>query len=83
MIRFIPLIFLVALSLVLAACAAEVTTATGRTVIVRSGFPDMGIEKALRLAQGECEKLGLAARVQSVTSPTTDRYIFECVRLGS
>lgn len=43
----------------------------------------MGVEKALVLAQAECERQGLSARVQSVTSPITDRYIFECVRLGS
>ena len=64
-------------------CAAEVTSAAGRTVIVRAGFPDMGIEKALALAEAECNKQGLSARVQAVTSPMTDRYIFECVRLGN
>lgn len=66
----------------LAGCAAEVTSAAGRTVIVRAGVPDIGVEKALGLAENECAKRGLSARVQSVTSPTTDRYIFECVRAG-
>jgi hypothetical protein len=83
MTRFVPLMLLVAVSVLITACAAQVTTAGGRTVIVRSGFPDMGLENALVLAQMECEKVGLAARVQSVTSATTDRYIFECLRLGS
>jgi len=64
-------------------CATQVTSASGRTVVVRAGFPDMGVEKALNLAEAECNKQGLSARVQSVTSPTTDRYIFECVKLGN
>jgi hypothetical protein len=71
------IIFLI---LTLSGCATEITTATDRTVIVRAGFPDMGVEKALGLADAECAKRGLSARVQQVTSPTTDRYIFECVK---
>lgn len=63
-----------------AGCATQVTSATDRTVIVRAGFPDMGVEKALLAADAECQKRGLSARVQQVTSPTTDRYIFECMR---
>jgi len=66
----------------LTGCAAEVTSSSGRTVVVRAGVPDMGVEKALALAEAECAKRGLSARVQSLTSPITDRYIFECVRLG-
>jgi hypothetical protein len=49
-------------------------------VVVRAGFPDMGIEKALLLADQECMKKGLSARTQQVTSPSSDRYIFECVK---
>lgn len=67
------------LPIALAGCAAEVTSSLGRTVIVRAGFPDMGVDKALMLAEADCNKKGLSARVQAVTSPTTDRYIFECV----
>ena len=71
------------LSIATVGCATQVTSASGRTVIVRAGFPDMGVEKALALAEVECNKQGLYARVQGVTSPTTDRYIFECVLLGN
>ncbi len=67
----------------LAACAAQVTSSGGRTVVVRAAVPDMGVENALVLAEAECAKLGLSARVQAVTTPQTDRYIFECVRLGN
>lgn len=61
-------------------CATEVTSSTGRTVIVRAGFPDIGPEKALGLANVECAKQGLLARIQVLTSPMSDRYVFECVR---
>jgi hypothetical protein len=39
----------------------------------------MGVEKALVLAEAECAKKGLSARIQAITNPNTDRYIFECV----
>ena len=72
----------VLLAVALVGCAAEVTSSAGRTVIVRAGVPDMGIERALILAEAECAKQGLSARVQAVTTPSTDRYIFECVKAG-
>ncbi len=72
--------FLYLVIFLLSGCATTVTSVTDRTVIVRAGFPDMGVEKALTLADSECQKRGLSARVQQVTSPTTDRYIFECVK---
>ncbi|MEI6514037.1 MAG: hypothetical protein WCO51_12315 [bacterium] len=64
----------------IAGCAAQVTSSTPSTVDVRAGVPDMGIEKALELAEAECTKRGLSVRVHSVTSPNTDRYIFDCVK---
>jgi hypothetical protein len=73
-------ILLLAAVFVLTACATQVTAVTDRTVVVRAGFPDMGIEKALLLADQECMKKGLSARTQQVTSPSSDRYIFECVK---
>ena len=63
----------------LAGCAAKVTASNGRTVIVRAAVPDMGVEKALMLADAECAKQNLAASVQSVSNPNSDRYIFMCV----
>lgn len=69
-----------AVAAALAGCATEITSSHGRTVIVRAGFPDMGPEKATGLAEAECAKRGLSARVQALTSPTNKRYVFECVR---
>jgi uncharacterized lipoprotein YajG len=66
-------------SMLLTACAAKVTAATDRMVIVRAAVPDMGVEKALVIADAECAKRGRAAVVQSVTNPNTDKYIFSCV----
>lgn len=71
----------IVLMLSLTSCATKVTMATGRTVVVQAGFPDMGVEKALALADAECTKRDMSARVQQVTSQTTDKYIFECVKV--
>jgi len=68
-----------AVLLIGAGCSSQVTSSSSRTIIVRAGFPDMGIESALALAEKECLKKGRAARVQGVTSPNTNQYIFECV----
>jgi uncharacterized protein YcfL len=68
------------LTFLLIGCAAQVTSVGGRTVIVKAGFPDMGIEQALILAEEECNKKAMSAVVQSVTSPFTDRYMFYCVK---
>ena len=56
-----------------------VTSSSEGTVVIKSGIPDAGVEQALPLAEAECKKYGLKARLQSLTSPTTDRYIFACV----
>ena len=73
---------MIVLALAMTSCATEkITMATGRTVVVRAGFPDMGVEKALLLADSECAKRDLSARVQQLTSPNTDKYIFECVKV--
>lgn len=66
----------------IAGCATEITSSHGRTVIVRAGFPDVGPEKATGLADAECRKRGLSARLQSLTGPASDRYVFECVSGG-
>lgn len=77
--RFATAIAATAIAAALAGCATEITSSHGRTVIVRAGFPDMGPEKATGLAEAECRKRGLSARVQAITGPTSDRYVFECV----
>ncbi len=80
--RFATAIAATAIAAALAGCATEITSSHGRTVIVRAGFPDMGPEKATGLAEAECRKRGLSARVQAITGPTSDRYVFECVSGG-
>lgn len=62
-------------------CSAQptVTSSSEGTVVVKAAIPDMGVEQALPLAESECKKYGLKARLQSVTGPSTDRYIFACV----
>lgn len=72
-------IYILLLAFVITGCAAQVTSSTPSTVVVRAGVPDMGVEKALELAETECAKRKLSARVRSVTSPNTDRYIFDCI----
>lgn len=72
-------ISIVFLAFAIIGCAAQVTSSTPSTVVVRAGVPDMGVEKALDLAEAECAKRNLSARVRSVTSPNTDRYIFDCI----
>jgi len=71
---------LIALAFALTGCAAQVTAAGGRTVVVDAGFPDPGLEKAIAMADAECQKRGLSARVQAITNPTSNKYVFECVR---
>ena len=63
----------------LTGCAAQVTSSTKSTVVIKAAIPDMGVEKALEMAEAECGKKQLSARVRSLTSPTTDRYIFDCI----
>ena len=69
-----------AFTLFASGCTTAVTVATSGTVVVRAGFPDMGPEKATALAEKECNKNGKAAELVSMTSPTTDRYIFKCTK---
>lgn len=68
-------------SMVLVGCSTQptVTSSSEGTVVIKAAIPDMGVEQALPLADAECKKYGLKARLQSLTSPITDRYIFACV----
>ena len=72
-------IFIYSLLIILTGCSAKVTYSGGKTVVVRSGAPDMGLENAFLLADQECLKQGKSAVVRSVTSPYSNEYIFECV----
>lgn len=69
--------------LLLAGCAAQVTSSSGRTVVVKAAVPDTGVDSALALANTECGKSGLSARVQIIPTPYTDQYIFECVKVDN
>ena len=61
-------------------CSSQVISSSDRTIIVRPGFPDKGIENAMGLAKKECLKEGKLARVPSFTSFNTDIYVFKCVK---
>ncbi|MBS1217954.1 MAG: hypothetical protein H6R21_1087 [Proteobacteria bacterium] len=63
----------------LSGCAAEITAATPRAVIVKAGLPDRGIEKALALADAECSKHGRRARPVDPMPPGSGRYVFDCI----
>ncbi len=63
----------------LTGCATEIATATPRTVVVKAGFPDRGVEKALAVADAECGKHGRRARPVYPIPPGTDRYVFDCI----
>lgn len=65
--------------ILLSGCANEITSATSRTVVVKTGFPDGGLEKALALADAECGKHGRRARPVYPIAPGTDRYTFDCI----
>lgn len=56
-----------------------VTSSSEGTVVIKAAIPDMGVEQALPLAESECKKFGMKARLQSLTGPTTNRYIFACI----
>jgi hypothetical protein len=72
--------FIFSAAVFLSGCATEITATTGATVVVRAGFPDIGVERALVLADAECQRNKKSAVVVSLTSSNTDKYIFECVR---
>lgn len=65
----------------LTGCATQptVTSSSEGTVVIKSAIPDRGVEQVLPMAEAECKKYGLKARLQSVTTPQTDRYIFACI----
>ena len=70
----------IAVLLIGAGCSSQVISSSDRTIIVRPGFPDKGIENALALAKKECLKGGRSAKVPSFTSFNTDIYVFKCIK---
>jgi hypothetical protein len=63
------------LALVLSGCAAQVLSAGERTVVIKARSNDVGSAQAL--AEAECSKRGLHARLSIKASP--DKYVFDCI----
>ena len=76
-----PLLAILRLLPLVSSCGVQpkVTASGGRAVVVRAAIPDIGVEQALPLAEAECQKQGKSARAQKITSPSSNKYIFECV----
>lgn len=65
----------VALALVLSGCAAQVLSEGERTVVIKARSNDDA--SALALAETECSKRGLHARLSIKVS--TVKYVFDCI----
>lgn len=66
----------VGVALVLGGCAAKVLSSSPRSVVIRA-FVDQTAD-AQRMADTECGKHGLKARINS--RPNVDQLIFDCVQ---
>lgn len=63
---------------VLAGCAAQVVSSSPRTVVVRA--PDNSIAESQQLADAECKKHNRFARLIERPSPTSDKFVYDCVQ---
>lgn len=63
------------LALVLSGCAAQVLSAGERTVVIKARSNDDA--GAIALAETECNKRGLHARLSIQASPV--KYVFDCI----
>ena len=69
-------LIIVALTVVsLAGCAAQVISSTPRNVVVQARTQEVG--NATALAEAECKKQGLHARLTS--KPMPNQFVFDCV----
>ena len=57
-------------------CAVELISANEKTIIVQARRQD--VAKAQDIAEAECQKRGLHARLTS--KPASDQFGFDCVR---
>ena len=64
------------LAVVLSGCAAQVLSAGERTLVIRTRSGD-DVASAQALADSECNKRGLRARLSIKASPV--KYIFDCI----
>jgi hypothetical protein len=65
----------VVLVLMLSGCAAQVLSAGERTVVIKARSDDVASAQAL--AETECSKHGLHARLSIQASPV--KYVFDCI----
>jgi hypothetical protein len=78
-----PALKLIAICLsavVLGGCAAQVTSAGPRTVIVDAGKPATSAANAQALADAECKKHGRYASMKGRPDYTSNDYVFDCVQ---
>ena len=61
----------------LSGCAAEVLSASPRSVVIKAGTAQLAA--AQDLANKECEKHGRGARLNSRPAPYTPGWVFDCV----
>lgn len=71
-------VVLVLSAMVLAGCATQVVSSNPRSVVVESQSMDAG--KAQSLANAECAKHGLFARMTTKADYWDRNYIFECIK---
>jgi hypothetical protein len=63
------------LAFMLSGCAAQLLSAGERTLVIKTRSDD--VESAQTLADSECKKRGLHARLSIKASP--EKYIFDCI----
>jgi hypothetical protein len=68
-------ILLIAFVAALSGCAAQVMSATDRSVVVKARIQD--VADAQQLAEAECAKSGRKARLSGKL--TQNQYVFDCV----
>ena len=76
----ITLSFTITVFLMGSGCSSQIISSDNGTIIIRPGFPDKGIEKALAMAKKECRKIGRSTKVPNATSFNTDIYVFKCIK---
>jgi hypothetical protein len=64
-----------AMILVLSGCAAQVLSEGERTVVIKARSDDVASAQAL--AEAECNKRGLHARLSIKVSP--EKFVFDCI----
>jgi hypothetical protein len=71
-------LFVTAIGMLLAGCAAQVVSSSPRSVVVRA--PDNSIAEAQKLADAECARHSRYARLIERPSRTSDTFVYDCVQ---